>query len=179
MSYLKISSIGIEEYRDIPDYEGLYQCSDYGNIKSVAKRIKWKNTFRNCKEAILTKRLKSSGYLQVVLYKNKVPKDFAVHQLVAMCFHNHTPCGYKLVVNHKDLDKLNNKASNLEIVTARENSNRKHLPSSSIYTGVCWNNRDKKWAASIVINKKKVNLGYYDDEIEAAEAYNNKLKELI
>lgn len=155
-----------EVFKDVPNYKGTYQCSDKGNIKSLLSG------------KILSNRLKKNGYLQVALFKDKKRKDIGVHVLVAMCFHEHTPCGMKVVVNHKDFNKQNNHKDNLEVVTQRVNSNRKHLKSTSKYTGVAWNKRDNKWAATIVIDSKKINLGYFDDEKDASIAYNNKLKDL-
>jgi hypothetical protein len=78
----------------------------------------------------------SNGYLQVGLFKNKKTKVFRVHQIVSMAFLNHNPCGHKLVINHIDFDKTNNNLNNLEITTQRQNTNQKHLTSTSKYTGV-------------------------------------------
>ena len=98
-----------------------------------------------------------------------------VHQLVAESFLNHKRCGMKLVVNHIDFDKTNNKLDNLEIVTTRENTNQKHLKSYSNFTGVSWNKRANKWIASIKINNKNKYLGYYSNELEASKAYQKEL----
>jgi hypothetical protein len=68
---------------------------------------------------------------------------------------------------------------NLEIVTARENSNKKHLKSSSKYIGVCFEKESKKWVASISLKGKQKKLGRFDCEIKASEAYQNALKTLL
>ena len=158
----------MEIYKDVKGYEGLYQVSNYGNVKS----------FVRSDGRILKPGLGGVGYLLVVLYKNEKGKSKNVHQLVAESFLNHTPCGMKLVVNHIDFDKTNNHVSNLEIVTNRENTNKKHIKSSSKYIGVGWDKSRQKWVSRIRINGKLKQLGRFSTEIEASEAYQNKRKTL-
>lgn len=104
----------------------------------------------------------------------------AIHKLVAMAFLNHTPDGTQIfVINHKNFDKMDNRVENLEIVTSRENSNKKHLSSTSKYTGVSWNKNTNKWRADIYINSKLNYLGLFTNEIEASNAYQNALKQIL
>ncbi len=91
---------------------------------------------------------------------------------------SHIPYNHNLVVNHKNFIRTDNRLENLEIVTARENTNRKHLKSSSIYTGVCWDKNRKKWFSSIKFLGKDIFLGRFDCELEAKNAYDKKLIEL-
>ena len=100
----------IEElWKDIPGYEGLYQVSNYGRIKS----------FKLKKERILKLRQSRCGYLLVVLYNfEHQSKCYSVHRLVAQCFVKNP--NNKLTVNHKDENKLNNNANNLEWLTSLE-----------------------------------------------------------
>ena len=158
----------MEIYKDVIGYEGVYQVSNLGNVKS----------FRYGKERQMKQSKDSSGYLVIGIRLNNVPKIRRVHQLVAESFLNHTRCGYKLVVNHIDFNKTNNKLDNLEIVTQRENSNQKHLKSSSKYVGVCWDKNRNKWHSKIRINGKMVNLGRFEDELDASKAYQEKLNNL-
>lgn len=88
-----------EEWRDIKGYEGLYQISNYGKVKSLGN-----NKYR--KEKILTQRTNNSGYLMVMLSKQSKRKLLTVHRLVATAFVPN-PNNYK-EVNHKDENKLNN-----------------------------------------------------------------------
>jgi hypothetical protein len=157
-----------EIWKDIPSYEGLYQASNLGRIKSIAKE----------KKKIL-KPAKCNNYLFVALYKNKIRKSIQVHQLVAMSFLNHTPCGHKTVVNHINFNKQDNSLSNLELVTNRENCNKKHLKSTSHFVGVYWDKSRSKWVSKIMINGKDKFLGRFNTEMEAHEAYQKKLKEII
>jgi hypothetical protein len=159
-----------EEFRDVEGYEGLYQVSNLGRVKG----------FKRCSNGkILKLGNNGKGYLQVCLCKKGIKqKSVKVHQLVAITFLNHTHCGHKLVVNHKDFNRLNNNLDNLEIVTARENSNKKHLKSSSQYTGVSWYARLNKWVSQITINGEVTYLGLFINEEEASKAYQNKLLSL-
>ena len=161
----------MEVYRDVKGYEGLYQVSNLGNVKSL-------NYNRGGKERIL-KPSYSVGYLKVSLCLNKAVKNRKIHQLVAEAFLNHKSCGHNLVVNHINFNKTDNRVDNLEIVTARENCNHKHIKSSSKYTGVTWYKSSKKWMSQITINGKNKHLGYFDSELKASNAYElalNKIK---
>lgn len=158
----------MEVWKSIEDYEGLYEISNLGNVKS----LNYKHTK---KEGILAKCNNRNGYLTVNLFKNRKVKTRRIHQLVALAFLNHKPCGYELVINHINHIKTDNRLENLEIVTHRENSNKKHIKSFSQYTGVYWCKRTNKWLSQITINKKRNHLGYFDTEIEAHNAYQNKL----
>ena len=161
-----------EIFKDIPNYEGMYQVSDMGRVKSLARK--------GClKDRILKPYLEIGGYFKVVLRKDNKTKTRRVHQLVAEAFLSHVPCGYKLIVNHEDHDRLNNKLDNLEITTNRNNTNQKHLNSSSEYTGVSWAKHVSKWKAQIRINGKSKHLGYFTDDLEASNAYEKALSEII
>lgn len=84
----------------------------------------------------------------------------------------------KWVINHKNLNKLDNRKINIEIVSSRENSNKKHLKSSSKYVGVYWHNSSKKWASNIATGGKQKHLGLFETELEAYLAYEKKLNEI-
>jgi hypothetical protein len=163
----------IEEiYKDIPEYEGLYQVSNLGNVKSL-------NYKRSKKEIALIKSSGVSNYDTVVLRKNNKSKTRYVHHLVAIVFLNHIPNGYKIVINHKNFIRKDNRVENLEIITQRENANQKHLSSSSKYLGVHFCNTIKKYRSQITINGKQKFLGNFECEIDASNTYNNALKQLL
>ncbi len=157
-----------EIWKDIPNYEGLYQVSNLGKVKSFYKK----------KESILKDVNDGKGYRYVQLFKFGKSKLFRIHQLVAMAFLNHTPCRFKLVVNHIDFNKSNNIVTNLEIVSMRYNSNLIHIPHTSKYTGVSWSKLANKWKVGIRINGKAKHLGYFTNELDASNAYQNQLREL-
>ena len=120
--------------------------------------------------------LSRKGYHSVVLSVKTFEKTFFTHQLVAMAFLSHTLNGMKLVVDHVNDDKLDNRVENLQIVTQRENSYKTQGNYSSKYKGVSWFASKKKWFSRIYINGKVHCLGYFTNEEEASQAYQNKLK---
>tara|TARA_R110002074_G_scaffold32337_1_gene90475 strand:+ start:140 stop:673 length:534 start_codon:yes stop_codon:yes gene_type:complete len=169
------SRLGIEVWKDIPEYEGLYQVSNLGNVRSL-DRVSSKG--RKVKGKVLKGAICGSPYFRVNLYKDNKIKLKNIHQLVAIAFLKHTPCGHKLVVNHIDINPKNNNLYNLEVITQRENCNKKHIKSSSKYIGVYWENSSNKWRSSIRINGKAKHLGLFTDEKEAAQAYQNELNKI-
>jgi len=155
-----------EVWKDIPNYEGLYQVSNIGNVKS----------FIRYPEGKILKQNLSSGYLMVNIYLDRKCKTRRIHQLVAESFLNHKPCGYKLVVNHINFNKLDNRLENLEVITSRENSSHRIKTSASKYTGVVWNKPRQKWYSYIRINGNRKYLGNFEKEIDAHNAYQTSLK---
>lgn len=168
-----------ELWKDIPGYEGHYQVSELGNVRSLDRTILYirrgENRTMFLRGIVLKPILGSCNYLTVSLSDNNSAKTYRVHQLVAMAFLGHTPCGYKLVVNHKNFDRTDNRVENLEIVTMRENGNMKHLKSSSKYTGVTWQKHRNCWRAHIYINGKQLIIGSFKCELAAAKAYQDAL----
>lgn len=164
-----IMEITKEIWNDVADYEGAYKVSNLGRVSSL----------KYGKIRILSNNLVSTGYYHVSLSLSGVVKNKAVHQLVAASFLNHKPDGTrKLVVNHIDFDKSNNSLYNLEVITHRENSNKKHIKSTSKYVGVHWDKSKTKWIASIRVNYKSHNLGRFNNEEDASKAYQSALKKL-
>lgn len=114
----------VEMWKDVPGYEGHYQVSNMGRIKSI-ERISIRNNGKSenakyhLKERILNIQTQTQGYSQIVLSKNGIRKTFRLHVLVAKLFVENP--FKKTYVNHIDGNKKNNKASNLEWVTAKEN----------------------------------------------------------
>ena len=167
----------IEIWKDIPNYEGIYQVSNLGRVKSLERLVKGKINLRINREKVLNPTVDFHGYCVVGLYNLNV-KKIKVHQLVAMAFLNHKLCGHKLVVNHIDWNKLNNNLKNLEIVTQRENANLKRFKSSSQYVGVNWYKSNNKWVSKIWINGNRKHLGYFEKEYDAHLAYEKALLNL-
>ena len=103
-----------EIWRDIKGFEGLYQVSNLGRVKSL------KRSYR-VKEKILKPYTNSWGYYQVGLHKNSIRKMYLVHRLVWEAFNGHIPEG--LQVNHLDERPINNRLENLNLMTCKENNN--------------------------------------------------------
>lgn len=158
-----------------------YEVSNLGRVKSIYRKywLERNNSFAIKNERIIKPYLDIYGYLTISLCHNGIKRTKKIHKLVAEAFLNHTPCFHELVVNHINFIKTDNRVENIEIVTARENLNKKHIKSSSQYVGVCWHKGNKKWKARIGIKYKRIHLGYFNTEIEAHNAYQTALISLV
>ena len=165
-----------EFFKDVSGYEGIYQVSNLGRVKSLSRlMIKGKRRFKS-KERILKGSVNTHGYLTVGLWKDGVAKKRrSVHSLVAEAFLKHTPCGYKIVVDHINDLKTDNRVENLQLVSQRFNSYKTQGKYSSKFKGVYFNKSSKKWLAAIYNNGKNNHLGLFNNEIEASEAYQSAL----
>ena len=134
-----------EIWKSVPGYEGYYEASTLGNIKSVTREVNNSvGTFIK-PSVILKPSMQNNGYYRVVLTKDKKHKYMLVHRIVALTFIDN-PLN-KPIVNHKDEDKHNNCVDNLEWFTKKENNN--------------YNNRQYKIAA-----KNKSNGVYEQNAIK-------------
>lgn len=111
-----------EEWKDIPGYEGLYQASNLGRVKSLDRIVVYKDgRMRTYKGRILSPGAVRGGYQAVLLSKNASYESKAVHRLVAEAF---IPNPEKLPeINHRDRDVTNNNVTNLEWCTRLYNAN--------------------------------------------------------
>lgn len=107
-----------ERWKDVKEYEGMYQVSTHGDVRSVDRVTPDK---RNIKGRYLKIRLDRYGYSAVSLSKNSKIKNLKVHRLVAINFIKNQK--NKPQVNHLDGNKTNNYYKNLEWATAKENQN--------------------------------------------------------
>ena len=166
----------MENWKDIKGYEGYYQVSDFGNVRSLDRYISnGKSTFLK-KGKDLKASLNNYGYKRVGLWKDNKSKHFCLHSLVAIAFLNHIPNGKNdIVVDHINEIKTDNKLVNLRLIDNRENVSRKKRGSSK-YTGVHWHIKNKKWHSNIYLDGKRLFLGSFDSEIEAHKKYVETLK---
>lgn len=129
-----------EVWKDIKNYEGLYQVSNLGRIKSLDRIVYQKNSFGNIQKNIYKGKILSlfedkDGYLRVNLKKDKKMKQYGVHVLVANTFLNINKFKYmeyedlskidinRLQINHKNENKKDNCIDNLEFCTVAYNTN--------------------------------------------------------
>lgn len=129
----------MEVWKDIVGYEGLYQISNYGNVKSLKRKVSNSGSFGDTitiKEKILKNRKRSTKYgyesYSVMLCKNGVNKSFLVHRLVAEHFLQNT--NNLPIINHKDEDPLNNHVDNLEWCDYKYNTNYGNCQNKRIST---------------------------------------------
>ena len=163
-----LSRIGVEVWKEIPTFKS-YEVSNLGNVRSLKF-----NKFK-----VLKKSINSRGRYRVNLCKDGHKlSNCKISQLSAMAFLNHKPCGHKIVVDHIDNDKENDKLYNLQLISNRENTIKDTKRGSSRYVGVSWSKTSKKWRATIHTQGKLKHLGYFTDEKEAAQAYINELNKI-
>lgn len=136
----------IEEWRQIPGYEGLYEVSSFGRVRSVDRYVKSSyGAYRLHKGKVLSPGIRPDGYLVVCLLE----RMFRVHRLVAETFIPN-PLGLPQV-NHKDEDKSNNRVENLEWCDARYNTTYGDAKKKMIET----KRRTGHWGSEYVVQKMK------------------------
>jgi len=163
-----------ETYIDIPGYEGLYQVSNYGNVKSVSHftRNNANGGVRFAKGRKLATYKMPNGYLQVQLSNGNKREKKYVHRLVAIAFlenkNNYTD------VNHIDGDKNNNNVSNLEWCSHKKN--QIHMFKNGLTKGarvvMCLDTRKTYYSISEAVRKTGVSKYYIRKSCE--EHNNNK-----
>ena len=162
-----------EVWKTIKGYED-YQVSDLGNVKSLKFGKE-----RVLKPFLIGCRKRNNQYFAVDLHSNGIRKTIKIHKLVSMTFLNHMSIGLNgLICDHINNNPLDNRLSNLQLISQRENASKDKKNCSSIYTGVAWNKVRKKWVAHITIGNSLKNLGGYVKELEASNAYQLALKGL-
>ena len=147
----------MEEWKEIEGTGGRYFVSNLGRVKSV------KN---NGKEIYLKPHMGTGGYLTLNIYYNSKPTTSAIHRLVARAFLGETEKG--MYVNHKDGNKLNNKLTNLEYVTPKENSH--HAFSTGLNKSGENHPNSKLKNKDVILIKLYQKLGY--TEADLAEKFN-------
>ena len=148
----------MENWKDIPTFEGEYMISDLGNVKSI----------RFNKEKILKQGIQTQGYCIVDLKG----KTYRVHSLVIWAFKGIAPTGKvsDFVIDHYDNNKTNNTLSNLKVVSHRDNITKGINPS-----GARFDKRTGKWLSKIKRNGKVIYLGSFKTKKEAELRYQQEL----
>lgn len=117
-----------EVWKDIPGYEGFYQISNNGMVRSLDREVKRNAKFRNGKSSVRIMRIKgkiltpyitNNGYYSINLQKNNIVSKFLVHRIVGLVFIDNVD--NKPQINHLDANRKNNSVNNLEWTTQSEN----------------------------------------------------------
>jgi hypothetical protein len=167
-----------EEWRDIPQYKGLYQASKLGNIRSLDRyKLSKEGSKSSQRGRVLKPMVNVWGYLTVALYKGGARKIRPIHQLIWETFNGEIP--RPLVIDHIDSDKLNNSLTNLQALSNRDNcakaaSTRRQLP-----TGCYYRKDTGKYTSKIEINKKSIYLGNFNCPTAAVLAYQKALRSVL
>jgi hypothetical protein len=134
--------------------------------------------------------LNKHSWQSLEIHKNDRPttKVYAISNI--LLYHNQTHYMHRIILNapkgkqvsHIDGNSLNNQKSNLRILSYQEisfSTNKTKKKTSSIYKGVTWNKRDNVWYATIMKDRKHIHLGSFDNEHDAAIAYNKAAIEIF
>ena len=163
----------IEEWRPIVGYEGLYEVSSYGRVRSL-DRYDSNNHF--LKGRILKLCADKDGYLNVGLCLGNKVKKYKVHRLVAEAFllnPDNLP-----QVNHRDEDKTNNRAENLEMCNAKYNSNygsrKDRVRNSRIKNGTYTGLSREEWRKKYYQENKEHIKRYYQEKKDHIKEYYKK-----
>lgn len=161
----------MEKWKDIKNYEGIYQVSNLGNIKSLDRISEHGYKYKG---KLLKLSPSKNGYLYVGLSIKGKTKMFPVHRIVIESFLGFS----KLYCDHIDNNKHNNCISNLKYVTHRQNMSKFHKTYKSLPTGVHKTKYNTYIASIRDLNNNKIALGSFKTIEEAEIVYNNKLKQI-
>jgi hypothetical protein len=168
-----------ELWLPIPGYEGYYEASNHGRIRSVDRIVGGvgRHRLRGKLKSFCLSGPKGRKYYYVNLYKDCKGHLFSVHRIIGKLFVPN-PNNYKLL-NHKDNNPLNNYFENFEWCTTRENISHGGLCNGSKRVGIkkYVGKRVVRYTSSIGINGKTKYLGTFETEEQAASAYRNALAE--
>lgn len=178
----------METWKPIQGYEGYYEISNYGNVRSVTRQVKasrGENKFRTIKGTLKpTQQRAGSKYRIVTLCKENKLKTFQVHQLVMMHFYPNFVKGTQ--INHKDGNPENNHIDNLEPSNASHNQLhaigtglKPKVGKTSKYYRVSYIAKYDVYAVCMKHNGKS-SFGWktFKDELEAAK-YADELLDMI
>lgn len=161
-----------EIWVDIKGYEGYYQVSSLGNIKSIRRVLECSNGNRVKKEMLLKRSIDAQGYLNCSLCIHNECKTIKVHRLVALNFLENPENLPE--VDHLDRVRNNARLDNLEWVSRIDNVHRAlDRDKTSQYIGVTMQKRNNKYRAEIQVNGKKIHLGMFDNAYNAMIARTN------
>lgn len=152
-----------EVWKPVVGYEGYYEVSSAGEVRSVNdKRV------RKISSRVLKSGLRRDGYRNVVLSKDGVTSTKLVHVLVAQAFLGSSV----LTVNHLDGDRGNNRVDNLEWLSIRDNIHvGRRCAQGSSFPGVAWDKKAQKWISRIQVEGTRIYLGLFESERGAAAAF--------
>lgn len=158
-----------EEWRSVCGFEGLYEVSSTGKIRSLDRYVNSRNNSREFKKGVTMKaQINHKGYMTVVLHKENKPYSKTVHRIVAEAFlenKNNLP-----QINHKDTNKTNNNASNLEWISNYDNMQH------AIKHGCYKNAFTEKTKAAVLRNQKNA-VQKLRKPVTQCDRYGNKIRD--
>lgn len=159
-----------EEWRPIESYEGLYEVSNLGRVRSLTVRVRNGVGTRVRRGRVLKQHATPEGYYTVMLSCASRQRRVQVSRLVGRAF---LGMPADLEIDHEDRNPANNAASNLRVATTAQNHRNTRRPktNTSGFKGVSWHRARGKWRASISVNNRTKQLGHFDTPEDAHAAY--------
>lgn len=167
-----------ETWEQVPGYEGYYEASSLGKIRSVDRLLTLNNG--SCvfyESVILSPKIDKGGYAIVVLSKEGKRIDAKVHRVVASAFlglrlHIKKCNRHSITVDHKNNIKLDNRVGNLQLMSLSMNSSKLNKESPSNLIGGYEDKNNSTWVAQVKYNRKSFHIGRFKTQRESSEAHN-------
>jgi hypothetical protein len=153
-----------EIWKPIVGWEGLYEISNFGRVKSLSRKVKRGNYFLTIKEKILKTGYDDINRPRTMLARNGEKKYLHISRLVYRSFNGEIPEGMQ--VDHINRDQTDNKPKNLRACTPSQNSMNREIKKGAA------KGADGKY-------KAKIYLGSFDSKEEAYKAYDRALELLV
>ena len=160
----------MEIWKDVINFEGLYQVSNLGRIKRL-QRITTSN--RSLKERLLNPTIVQNEYLRVSLSYGNIKKTKLIHILIAESFLDYKSNKGVIAVDHINNNKHDNNLSNLQIITTSEN-NRKDRKSNTGYNFIYFREKENKYVVQKFCKNKKRYLGIFKNLEDAINCLGNE-----
>ena len=156
-----------EEWREIKGYEGFYDVSNKGRVRSYPRSGTPTLTIKIAKQWV------HKGYYRVALWRNNKGVQCSPHLLVWDTFGDEPRNGRILQVDHIDENKLNNSIKNLQLLAARDNlrKSKKYHKEEGVPVGVHWDKVSKKYRLQLQENNIKRHYGRFSDLQSAIKKY--------
>lgn len=166
----------MEIWKDIPGYEGYYQASNKGNIKSLQFQCNLTGK-KYPREKVLKQKIDKDKNKRVILWKNGKSKTWLVHRLIGITFLGEPK--EKMTINHKDGNRLNNNIDNLEWLSLNENilhgfNNGLYPQPHILLTNKETNETIERRSMSEASRTMKKNVGYISSKLKQGKFENKQ-----